>query len=194
MAAALKPGEAAADVDSSSSSSSSDDEEDELLYPGAPRVAGAPIAADQPFYLSSHSQRRLLQLMHLIFDLFEECSGATAKPNIACLGPSPLAGAKFELIRGAPEERFRRIVLQDTCLKVCGVFSSSSAGARCMDRWCLCGSPCRQPCRQPCRPRPRLPMHPPMHRPPAHLPARLTTHPPAGPPLLVLLLGGAAAG
>lgn len=26
-------------------------------------------------------------------------------------------GAKFELIRGAPEERFRRIVLQDTCLK-----------------------------------------------------------------------------
>lgn len=30
----------------------------------------------------------------------------------------PPAGAKFELIRGAPEERFRRIVLQDTCLKV----------------------------------------------------------------------------
>ncbi|KAI7845000.1 hypothetical protein COHA_001366 [Chlorella ohadii] len=29
-------------------------------------------------------------------------------------------GAKFELIRGAPEERFKRIVLQDTCLKVQG--------------------------------------------------------------------------
>ena len=54
VAAALKPGEAAADVDSSSSSSSSDDEEeDELLYPGTP------IAVDHPFYLSSHSLRRL---------------------------------------------------------------------------------------------------------------------------------------
>ena len=42
-----------------------------------------------------------------------------ARPTqLATLGPP--AGAKFELIRGAPEERFKRIVLQDTCLKVQG--------------------------------------------------------------------------
>jgi len=50
-----------------------------------------------------------------------DCPACLASPTSPSLPPlGPLAGARFELIRGAPEERFKRIVLQDTCLKVQG--------------------------------------------------------------------------